>query len=164
MNRRSFLTGLIALPVAAELGRVYSFPTDIVIATPVQTYLFGKDAVYCANLPQSTVKYYSMKFKEHLHARMFEEFPPNVADPSGVLAEAAFNFISKGYTMESYANTTDPVSPRFRLLPYSNYAHPKPRQPGGTGSTLLGIDRIGQEHINGYRLDTLVQEGGQSGS
>lgn len=66
MDRRRFLRGLLALPVAAQLGRVYSFPTNIVIAKPVQTYVFGQDAIFCANLNQSTVKCYDKQFRANL--------------------------------------------------------------------------------------------------
>jgi hypothetical protein len=58
MDRRGFLMGLLATAALPHLGRVYSFPTNIVIAKPVRTYVFGRDAIFCTNLNETdAIKY-----------------------------------------------------------------------------------------------------------
>lgn len=53
ISRRSFLRSLLSIPALAgmeQVNRVYSFPTNIVIAKPITTYLFGQTAIYALNL------------------------------------------------------------------------------------------------------------------
>lgn len=60
MDRRGFLKALMAAAVLPTLGRVYSFPTNIVIAKPTRTYLFGRDAIFHIDLSKSaTIATYS---------------------------------------------------------------------------------------------------------
>lgn len=103
MNRRSFLRGLLSLPVAAELGRVYSFPTDIVIAKP--TYMFGKNVIYSMrldesiqNLPQSAVKYYrGWKYQDYLcysDLALITTLDPVVAAVGAEMAERNGRWVS----------------------------------------------------------------------
>lgn len=117
MNRRSFLTGLLALPalpIVAELGRVYSFPTNIAIADHREILLMWETASgwkTCndvikpyvgggytpsfntqSNLPRSTVKFCGPRFRENLKDRT----PFSPAELAVILTREAVQGMQEG--------------------------------------------------------------------
>jgi hypothetical protein len=114
MNRRGFLKALVAAAVLPELGRVYSFPTKIVVADnrailrmwttasewkstevirPLKevTYVFAKGVIFVANLNQLDVaqctEFDSIVSAYHPSTSAIAFWDgPSLADPVGLVA------------------------------------------------------------------------------
>jgi len=135
MNRRGFLKTLFGAAAGAALaptlGRVYSFPTNIRLANlaeidclydetgqlnewePVKrvAYLFGKDAMFVANLNAKDTPLYSLGDKNLCESIVAANSPstcyilfrgPSVSDPLNMIEATEAYTTSTGYEAEAY--------------------------------------------------------------